>query len=59
MEADTAKFKPAPGLQVRDPVSMQLLHEDGETKPYNTFWRRREMDGDVVRVDDDTKADEA
>lgn len=42
--------KPAPGLSVRDPVSMRLLDPAGEQKPDDLYWTRLRNDGDVVDV---------
>lgn len=36
------------GLIVRDPVTHAALAPEGESKPLNTYWRRRLRDGDVV-----------
>lgn len=46
------KVKPAQGRAVRDPITMQLLPDDGREVPNNPFWRRRRRDGDVVVVED-------
>lgn len=43
--------KPAPGLKVRDPQSMQHIPEAGlEVADTDPFWARRLRDGDVVVV---------
>lgn len=42
------RVKPAKGRAVRDPITMQLLPDDGREVPLNPFWRRRLRDGDVV-----------
>ena len=35
-------------LIIRDPISMRILKEDGETKPRNPFWMRRVKCGDCL-----------
>lgn len=52
----TATLKPAPHLQVRDPVTRQPLAADGERKPLDTYWCRRLADGDVLLVPDEAPA---
>jgi hypothetical protein len=48
------KVKPAPGCAVRDPVSMQMLPEDGREVPDDDlYWVRRVRDGDVIVVTDE------
>ena len=42
------RVKPAPPRMVRDPLTRQLLPEEGREVPDNQFWRRRLRDGDVV-----------
>ncbi|HSR78761.1 MAG TPA: DUF2635 domain-containing protein [Xanthobacteraceae bacterium] len=44
------RVKPAPQRMVRDPLTNQLLPEDGREVPDNQFWRRRIRDRDVVIV---------
>lgn len=45
------RIKPAPGLQVRDPVTKQLLPADGIDVPDDSIlWNKILNDGDVVRV---------
>lgn len=39
---------PAAGCQVRDPVTLQALHELGAWKPRNTYWSRRVRCGDCI-----------
>ncbi len=39
--------KPAPGLKVRDPVSLLHLPEDGKEVPESSYWYRRLRSGDV------------
>lgn len=43
-------LKPAPGLTVRDPETLQPLAEKGERKPRTAYWLRRLRDGDVTEV---------
>lgn len=43
-------LKPATGLTVRDPETLQPLAEKGERKPRTTYWLRRLKDGDVTEV---------
>ncbi|MEQ5119499.1 DUF2635 domain-containing protein [Morganella morganii] len=43
-------LKPAPGVTVRDPETLQPLAEKGERKPRTTYWLRRLKDGDVTEV---------
>jgi hypothetical protein len=45
------RVKPAPGLAVRDPATMELLPAEGADVPDDVFWRRRLRDGDVVPGD--------
>lgn len=40
--------RPAPGLQVRDPLSRQPLPDEGQLVEETSFWVRRLADGDVV-----------
>lgn len=43
--------KPAPGLQVRDPVTKQLVPEEGiEIDPTDLIWSRLVRDGDLVET---------
>lgn len=42
---------PAPGLIVRDPITLAPLGGDGERKPASPYWLRRLADGDVVQLD--------
>lgn len=45
------RVKPAPGLKVRDPATMQLVPEDGiEVPETDLYWHRRLRDGDVIAV---------
>lgn len=43
--------KAAPGMRIKDPITLHLLSEQGEYKPHSTFWARRLMDGDVVQCE--------
>lgn len=38
------------GLFIRDPITKQILKEEGEMKPKSTYWLRRIKDGDVEIV---------
>lgn len=41
--------QPQKGLIVRDPISKSILPEDTFTAvPYNSYWRRRVLDGSVI-----------
>lgn len=42
------RVKPAPGINVRDPISLRHLPEEGKDVPENTYWKRRIKSGDVV-----------
>ncbi|WP_374572528.1 DUF2635 domain-containing protein [Phenylobacterium sp.] len=43
--------KPAPGLLVRDPRTLQLIPAEGvEVSPTDLYWSRALRDGDVVEV---------
>lgn len=57
-QVKTMKVKPLPNMKVRRPAHEggQLMHEDGEVVPLNTYWRRRLLAKDVVPV---TPEDEA
>jgi Protein of unknown function (DUF2635) len=49
---DTTKFKrlaPAPERRVRH-LDGKLLEEAGELVTFDSFWRRRFSDGDVIEV---------
>lgn len=39
---------PAPGLKVRDPDTGQALPPAGKSVQWNTWWERREADGDIT-----------
>lgn len=39
---------PKPGLVVRDPETLQVLPEEGDTVVLTSYWRRRISDGDVT-----------
>lgn len=43
-------IKPAPGLTVRDPDTLQPLPRDGAEVDRTTHWLRRLAAGDVVEV---------
>lgn len=43
------EVKPKKGLIVRDPITKAALPQDKwSTVPYNTYWRRREIDGSIT-----------
>ncbi len=45
------KVKPVnPAAVIRDPHTKRQLPADGGDVPDNTFWNRRILDGDVVRI---------
>jgi hypothetical protein len=48
-------LQPAPGRQVRDPFTMQLLPAEGADIILNDFYLRRLRDGDVIDMDAATK----
>ena len=46
------KVKPKdPNAIVRDPETKRVLPAEGAEVPDNTFWNRRLMRGEVVRID--------
>jgi len=47
---ETIFIKPAPGAKVRDPVTKQHLHAEGESKPRSNYWLRRLASGEVVKA---------
>ncbi|WP_337049767.1 DUF2635 domain-containing protein [Serratia fonticola] len=52
--------KPVPGRLVRDPVKGTLLPDNGAEVPDDSyFWRNRLKDGDVKKVEQESKADDA
>lgn len=54
------KVKPAPGVHLRDPVTMQFISDEGqEVDDNDLYWVRRINDGDAVRVDATASAAEA
>lgn len=53
MSANTLHVKPASGMLVRHPDTMQKLAEAGEPVPDNGYWQRRLRDGDCELVADD------
>lgn len=42
--------KPQKGRSVPDPARGDLLPADGRNVEENSYWLRREADGDIVRV---------
>ena len=42
------RVQPAPGVNVRDPVSLRNIPPEGKEVPESTFWLRRLRCGDVV-----------
>lgn len=42
--------KPAPGLLIRDPLTMAVLPPEGREVGDDYFWIRRLRDGDVVQT---------
>lgn len=48
--SDTLYVKPAPGLLVRDPVTMEPLPAAGAEKPRSSYWLRRLAAGDVTEA---------
>jgi hypothetical protein len=46
----TIFIKPAGGLLVRDPQTMQPLAAEGEHKPRTSYWLRRLASGAVVEA---------
>ncbi len=46
----TFKIKPAPGANVRDPVTKMHLAAEGESKPRTNYWLRRMKSGEVIAV---------
>lgn len=44
-------IKPANGVTVRDPETLDPLAESGELKPKNSYWLRRLNDGDIEVVE--------
>lgn len=43
-------IKPAPGLLVRDPETMQPLPAEGDHKPRSGYWLRRLASGAVAEA---------
>ncbi|MGI4849559.1 MAG: DUF2635 domain-containing protein [Janthinobacterium lividum] len=43
--------KPSPGIRMPDPDMQDFLPEGGREVPDTAYWLRRELDGDVVRVE--------
>lgn len=51
------RVKPAPGLSVRDPLTKQLLTDEGIQVPDGDIvWTKMLNDGDVVRIYEPEKA---
>lgn len=50
MPANVITIKPAPGLRVLDPTTMQPLPPEGAQVEKNTHWIRRIKEGDVTLV---------
>lgn len=50
MNGKSVFVKPAEGLKVRDPVTMDHLPATGAEVPRTTYWLRRLRDGDVVQA---------
>lgn len=48
-------IKPASGVTVRDPETLEPLSENGEKKPQNGYWLRRLNDGDIEVVEQQKK----
>lgn len=46
----TMQVKPASGLVVRDPGTLEPLPAEGGAVELTTYWQRRLRDGDVVEV---------
>lgn len=44
------KVKPAVGVKVRDPLTMQHLPDEGKEVVASTYWVRRIKCGDVIDV---------
>lgn len=44
------KVKPAKGMLVRDPYTRVPLPPEGRNVPENSYWLRRVMFGDVVKI---------
>lgn len=50
MDVPTLHLKPADGLLVRDPITLQALPPEGAEVPDSTYWHRRLAEGDVSLV---------
>ena len=44
------RVKPAPGRQVRDPITKRHIPEKGKDVPPTAYWIRRLKAGDVLEV---------
>jgi hypothetical protein len=42
--------KPAPGLTVRDPITLKPLPAEGAEVPADSYWLRRLKAGDVIEA---------
>lgn len=53
------KVKPAPGLKVRDPMTMKFIPEEGFVlkKGITTYWARRIQCRDVSVIDPEVTSD--
>jgi hypothetical protein len=45
-----------PAAVIRDPHTLRQLPAEGGEVPESSFWIRRLLDGDVIRVDNDRAA---
>lgn len=43
--------RPAEGLLIRDPKTLQLLPAEGKFVKWDSYWERRKLRGDVVLVE--------
>lgn len=49
MPDQNVRLLPArPDVTVRDPITREALPAEGASKPLNTYWSRRLVDGDVM-----------
>jgi hypothetical protein len=51
--------KPAPGVLVRDPVSLLPLPPEGKEVPETTYWTRRLAEGSITVIQTDQISDSA
>ncbi len=50
------RVKPVdPSAVIRDPHTQRVLSAEGDDVPDNTFWNRRIIAGEVVRIDEGEK----